>query len=64
MDCKLITQNLIFGMKTIVFSILYCTRHVSTGVLEHPPLTLSHARATGFGLCHGACTFLPCLSCC
>lgn len=26
-DCKLIVQNIVFGAKTLLFSILYCTRH-------------------------------------
>ena len=27
-DCKLIVQNIVYGMKTLLFSILYCTRVV------------------------------------
>jgi hypothetical protein len=27
-DCKLIVQNIVYGMKTLLFSILYCTRMV------------------------------------
>lgn len=26
-DCKLIVQNIVYGTKTLLFSILYCTRH-------------------------------------
>lgn len=26
-DCKLIVQNIVYGAKTLLFSILYCTRH-------------------------------------
>ncbi|KIY92260.1 hypothetical protein MNEG_15703 [Monoraphidium neglectum] len=28
-DCKLIVQNIVYGMKTLLFSILYCTRMVN-----------------------------------
>jgi hypothetical protein len=27
-DCKLVVQNIVYGMKTLLFSILYCTRMV------------------------------------
>jgi hypothetical protein len=27
-DCKTIVQNMVYGMKTLLFSILYCTRMV------------------------------------
>jgi hypothetical protein len=42
-DCKLIVQNVIYGMKTLLFSILYCTRQIKqqqqqqqTGVPQQP----------------------------
>lgn len=39
-DCKLIVQNVIYGMKTLLFSILYCTRQISGAQQQqqqHPP---------------------------
>jgi hypothetical protein len=33
-DCKLIIQNIVYGAKTMLFSILYCTRHYDAAQLE------------------------------
>jgi hypothetical protein len=39
-DCRLIVQNIVYGTKTLLFSILYCTRQIY--LLQNPQAQLQN----------------------